>query len=59
MTDKLKPCPFCGGEAYVWLNLETDNYDVECLECGCDFQQHYGCVDEAIEAWNRRVDNDR
>jgi Lar family restriction alleviation protein len=57
MPNELKPCPFCGGKVSVWHNLATDNYDIECQECCCDVQQHYGCVDEAIEAWNRRADN--
>jgi Lar family restriction alleviation protein len=52
--DNLKPCPFCGGEAKMWFNLETDNYEIECQKCFCDVQQHFGCKDEAIEAWNKR-----
>ena len=52
---ELLPCPFCGGNVRVWHNLETENYDIECQKCGCDVQQHYGCKDEAIEAWNTRT----
>lgn len=30
-----------------------------CPFCGCDVQQHYGCKDEAIEAWNTRTPKER
>ena len=56
---ELLPCPFCGGNVRVWHNLETENYDVECQKCGCDVQQHYGCKDEAITAWNTRTPKER
>lgn len=50
----LKPCPFCGGEAHL-LNW-TDQAYVWC-ECGVktEVYLHSGCVDKAIEAWNRRT----
>lgn len=55
-TKKLLPCPFCGGEAHPsnW----TDQAYVWC-ECGVmtKVYLHSGCVDKAIEAWNRRTDD--
>jgi DNA-directed RNA polymerase subunit RPC12/RpoP len=30
---KLKPCPFCGGEAYLASNCYAQNY-VRCPNCG-------------------------
>ncbi len=39
--DKLKPCPFCGGDAY-YCNDGT----VYCVKCEC--------VMDSVEAWNRR-----
>ena len=54
MSDKLKPCPFCGK-----LHHEVSDYKpvyrVECTFCGaktgnCNSEQ------EAIKAWNRCVE---
>lgn len=54
MTDKHKPCPFCGsnklGPNYVWTNVECEN---------CGAQGPY--IDEnmdwpiAFELWDKRV----
>ena len=47
---ELRPCPFCGGEAFVsYINGE---FAVECVDCECGTR--YGKQDEAISAWNRR-----
>ncbi len=65
---KLKPCPFCGGEAIafkckVWST--EDNRDVEkwfarCINLlsECDIVPEtceHDTEDEAAEAWNRRA----
>lgn len=50
---KLKPCPFCGGEASTYVAYD-DNYYVCCDECGCGLPV-YNTEEEAIEAWNKRV----
>jgi Lar family restriction alleviation protein len=60
MTDKLKPCPFCGGEP----ELKQDFDDKQISVC-CDNET---CVticetfwhdtrEEAIKAWNTRADD--
>ena len=50
---KLKPCPFCGGEA-VLMGAEYLWY-VECLKCGTqsgDSAKRY----LSARRWNRRTD---
>ena len=50
---KLKPCPFCGGEAKVSLFL--GNYGVACTEClGAILPARKMTKTEAIEEWNTR-----
>ncbi len=66
MSNKLKPCPFCGGEAelsmHFWASPTTVvTYYAVCTKCSCRMQ-HSGYNDEEtrediIEAWNRRVDD--
>ncbi len=57
--DKLKPCPFCGGEGcvqeHVFKGL-TNTYGVVCLDCCAEIRQFYRTEEEAIKAWNRRTD---
>ena len=53
----LKRCPFCGGEAEVTLFL--GNYIVACKGCpGSTFPCKGMTEEEAVEAWNRRADDD-
>lgn len=62
MNDKLKPCPFCGGKAALYVN---DGIRVICEKCRsqsiclCDGLDAKGVVGNAtravIEAWNRRA----
>lgn len=54
----LKPCPFCGGEAYLSQGQigpakAIADY-VECLECAASADMFYDKY-LAIEAWNRRI----
>lgn len=55
MRDKIKlnQCPFCGGEAEVYLG---DDWYVECKSCLAN-TTHYSVESEAIAAWNQRVDH--
>ena len=52
--EKLKPCPFCGGEACI---LEICGYDMPFeVFCGCGGRvAYYETKEEAIDAWNRRA----
>ena len=59
MTDKLKPCPFCGSEDLQIIIEQPFNiffrcYKVMCFECKATsaLAETKGM---AIEAWNRRV----
>lgn len=60
MSEKLKPCPFCGGYAEVLpcaVVFESVEYwFVKCSEC-----EARSCVDEkwaVVEAWNRRANEE-
>lgn len=61
--DKLKPCPFCGGEAeilcvpnYFKQGLSLTGWLVKCLN-GCVNQAPRHSVHDAIVAWNMRVED--
>lgn len=61
MTDKLKPCPFCGGE-FITVTYDGEYYYVECNgrdDCnGCDCRgPDNEKADSAIELWNKRDDS--
>lgn len=56
MSDALKPCPFCGGEA----NIEEAFYDcnhywAQCKDCKSGTWSHVEDRNLAIAAWNRRA----
>ena len=64
-SKRLKPCPFCGGKGEVYqaptmLNLKIDDdvYWVQCRNCFSRVGNSYSKV-EAINAWNRRTDNEK
>lgn len=50
---KLKPCPFCGGEAKLERGTtQLDNF-VYCSDCGSG-TRFFNTKQSAIETWNRR-----
>ena len=59
---KLRPCPFCGSEAYLIIN---DGARVLCPKCGATskilvdnivgYNSSKNAVKSVIEAWNKRV----
>lgn len=60
--NKLLPCPFCG-DTYIRVHFTKGcNYVVGCnsLGCVCLYTEGklFNDVDKAVEAWNRRVNDD-
>ncbi len=58
MSNKLKPCPFCGSNniyLYKACGVCDDDAWLECLECGVKTKA-FRDTDEAIDAWNNRVE---
>ncbi len=70
MSDKLKPCPFCGGEAdYDWGSTSDiggalhQNGRVNCTNSNCDASIDVDSIDDnmsdkdLIAKWNNRIDD--
>lgn len=71
---KLKPCPFCGGEANmlscdktgsyvsygigIYMGREMTHKIVRCEKCGIR-TKHYATSKGAFNAWNRRANDDK
>lgn len=58
---KLKPCPFCGGTDLHLKSFFGGGADaVICYDCLAIFsQQEITCEEDLVEAWNRRVKDER
>lgn len=60
---ELKPCPFCGGKAFVEHDHEGIGASyVRCAKCGVKSIRFYKSFahasdDKAVEFWNRRDDD--
>jgi len=54
MSEKLKPCPFCGATS-AYVAYDYGDY-VSCPECGAAGPHRLRAKEKgAIVAWNRRV----
>ena len=62
--EKLKPCPFCGGEAEMSVDggnhgYTPDIYYVKCKHCGAQIRKvsdnYYDLSNAVVNAWNNRV----
>lgn len=62
-TEKLLPCPFCGGKAFMKVNPQTLNCYVNCPKCEVAMKRNFKGnkkVEETLmtlmtESWNQRV----
>lgn len=55
MSDELKPCPFCGGEALIGQTLDNAWYAM-CAKDHCSkLECYWRTKAEAITAWNTRA----
>lgn len=54
--NELKPCPFCGSKAWTDETIlkHGATYSVYCDDCGAEITRFN--IKEAIEAWDRRVE---
>ena len=69
MSEKLKKCPLCGGQAILtvipphkheiatWMPDSSGGAFVECTNCICTVAED--TIDRAIEVWNRRGTNEQ
>ena len=66
MSEELKPCPFCGSEAFVvdcWEGIHGMNFYVLCQKCRITLSSSDGFMPKnftsakaAERAWNRRAE---
>ena len=63
--EKLKPCPFCGGDALLARDYAGFGATyIKCKKCGLEsirFIKSFEVAsdDEAVKFWNRRYDDGR
>ena len=60
---KLKPCPFCGGEASIksvtkGIFVKKVGYFAVCNSCGASTHVALN-INDVPHKWNRRADNER
>lgn len=57
MSDELKPCPFCGGEASIRIDTSHSTAClIGCATMGCFGHEQWEETEaEAVAAWNRRA----
>ena len=61
MQNELKPCPFCGGEAVIRVNMGNEYicpiHEKTCVIKPDTWLQADLPIKKQIKAWNRRVNN--
>lgn len=63
MTEKLKPCPFCGhefdlAEGLTRFGKKTKAVYIVCLFCGVRTPIEFS-IEDVVKAWNRRAKEER
>ena len=59
-TNVIRPCPFCGKTPVTVVDDETEEkFGVKCFNCGGSIYPEKETLAEAIEAWNRRMNDGR
>ncbi len=57
-SERLKPCPFCGGAATFNYNDDGWNW-IECTACGASTNARVSVMDDCkpllLEQWNKRL----
>lgn len=59
MSEELKPCPFCGGEAERITLVDAENFGgdvISCKKCECCTRVVFGEKEGLVESWNRRAE---
>lgn len=62
--DKLKQCPFCGGEPKLevipidYAAAMHEMYFIRCLNCGVQIRKTYK-RSKALDLWNRRIGDEK
>ncbi len=55
LSQELAPCPFCGSQAAVVIELSPQQFKIFCDEGSCSVMTSiWGGRQPAIAAWNRR-----
>ncbi len=56
MSEKLKPCPFCGSKAYLIVNKKNGKAVALCRKCPTE-TNIFPNIRKAVEAWNNGLIN--
>ena len=59
---ELKPCPFCGGEAFIEEHKFhgcSNTYGVKCSKCHTQTYQFFDTKEMAEKRWNTRTPKER
>ncbi len=55
MTEKLKPCPFCGGRTVLLGNEEISSYFVLCEDCDAEGKTCNTPEEAIVKAWDNHA----
>jgi len=61
LSDKLKPCPFCGARGWLSLDWVKTTYQIECRGCNAFmFRNHTisgfdADIENLVTRWNKRT----